>query len=131
MRKNQRQNMNTSMSNTPRSKAVRDLVQAGINPKCAEELRRRLTFSYALNDEITQTTLSRNKHAKKIVEVVVGSRILRKYKMINMAAKELNLNRKRLADVTDTILKISRKKRSLKEQGKHKHTGDRFHGEVR
>jgi hypothetical protein len=31
---------------------------------------------------------------------------------------------KRLADVTDKILKISRKKRSLKEQGKHKHTGD-------
>ena len=48
-----------------------------------------------------------------------------------MATKELNLNRKRLADVTDKILKISRKKRSLKEQGKHKHTGDRFHGEVR
>jgi hypothetical protein len=51
--------------------------------------------------------------------------------MINMAAKELNLNKKRfIADVTDKILKISRKKRSLKEQGKHKHTGDRFHGEV-
>lgn len=120
MRKNQRQNMKTSMSNTPRSKAVRDLVQAGINPKRTEGLRRRLTFSYAINDEIKQTTLSRNKNAKKIVEVVVGSRILRKYKMINMAAKELNLNRKRLADVTDKILKISRKKRSLKEQGKYK-----------
>ena len=95
-------------------------MQTGINPKHAEGLRRRLTFSYAINDEIKQTTLSRNKNAMKIVEVVVGSRILRKYKMINMAAKELNLNRKRLADVTDKILKISRKKRSLKEQGKHK-----------
>ena len=40
--------------------------------------------------------------------------------MINMAAKELNLNRKRLADVTDKIIKISRKKKSLKEQGKYK-----------
>lgn len=95
-------------------------MQTGINPKHAEGLRRRLTFSYAINDEIKQTTLSRNKNAKKIVEVVVGSRILRKYKMINMAAKELNLNRKRLADVTDKILKIRRKKRSLKEQGKYK-----------
>ena len=69
MRKNQKQNMNISMSNTPRSKAVQDLVQAGINPQRAEVLRRRLTFSYAINDEIKQTTLSRNKNAKKIVEV--------------------------------------------------------------
>jgi hypothetical protein len=60
MRKNQSQNMN-SMSNTPRSKAVQDLVQAGINPKRAEVLRRKLTFSYAINDEIKQIKKQKRK----------------------------------------------------------------------
>lgn len=55
-----------------------------------------------------------------MVETVIGSRILRKYKLLRIASNEFGINRRRLAGATDKILKISRKKRSLKEQGRYK-----------
>lgn len=123
MRQNQRQKKKETpipFSDSPRSRAEKDLEEAGIDPNSATKLRRRLTFSYAINEELKQTVRSRRKNAKKMVETVIGSRILRKYKLLRIASKEFGINRRRLAGATDKILKISRKKRSLKEQGRYK-----------
>lgn len=76
-------------------------------------------MAYTLNEEIKNALKTKDRRTKKAVEVIIGGKILKKYRLVRKVSSELGLNvcRNRMAEVKDKILKQVKRKRSLKEHG--------------
>jgi hypothetical protein len=74
-------------------------------------------MAYTLNEEIKNALKTKDKRTKKAVELIIGGKILKKYRFFRKVSSELGLCRNRMAEVKEKILKQGKRRRSLKEHG--------------
>ena len=58
-------------------------------------------MAYTLNEEIKNALKTKDKRTKKAVEVVMGGKILKKYRLVRKVSSELGLCRNRIAEVKE------------------------------
>lgn len=73
---------------TPKSRTNKQLREAGLNPKRANEsLKRRLVFSNVLVDEIRESAQENKTTAgKQVIRKIICGRIVKKYRLIGAMA---------------------------------------------
>ena len=118
-RKLQRETKKVSKNapDTPRIISRQDLLEAGINPFKAAKLRNNLIMAYTLNEEIKNALKTKDKRTKKAVELIIGGKLLKKYRFFRKVSSKLGLCRNRMAEINEKILKQGKRRRSLKEHG--------------
>lgn len=128
LRKKQRDQHKST--NSPMSRAKRDIAEARSDKKRADRVRRQLAFHYALTDEIRESSLKSKFKSKQKASIyaVVGGKIIKKYKMMSKAAVEMKLNRNYLAKLTSKMVQETKRKRRATERQLHKHQIEEFFG---
>lgn len=123
------QRKNKTFSNSPMSRAQRDINQMKTNKRKSDKVRRKLAFHYVLTDEIKEGSLKHKFKSKQKSSIygVVGGKILQKYRMISYAAKETGLDRNYLSKLTNKVIKENKRMRMSKEAGRYKEKIQEFY----
>lgn len=100
---------------TPNSRTNKQLQEAGINPKKADEsLKRRLLFSNVLVDEIRESAQENKTTAgKQVIRNIICGQIVKKYRLIKAMASATKLARNSLMRSTSKSCTIQKRTRLL------------------
>ncbi|XP_054775254.2 uncharacterized protein LOC129283486 [Lytechinus pictus] len=87
------------VKNTPRSRTNSQLEDEGIDPSRVPSIRKRLLFSNAMMEEIQgSSNTSRKMSDRRILhQLVAGSKVLKKYRLLKLLRTETGLGRRNLS----------------------------------
>ena len=100
---------------TPRSRTNKQLKEAGLNPKQVHcSLRKRLSFSNVLVDEIRESTrLNKSTSGKRIIRNIISGRIVKKYRLVKAMNEATKLARNSLLSAKSKSCAVSKQTRLL------------------
>ncbi|KXJ26065.1 hypothetical protein AC249_AIPGENE6471 [Exaiptasia diaphana] len=105
-------------ANTPRSKSSVELREAGLSPSTAHPvIKKKLIFANSVMQEVRESTSKEKKNKKIAPAILVGSKIIKKYRLLKQLRKETGLSKRSLqekAKVSDSKMALIRKQ--LKEK---------------
>lgn len=97
---------------TPNSKTNKIMRTAGINPKDAAEIKKKLLFAETLSGEIREAGKER-KNSKKSIRSIISGEILKKYRLLRYAATKTATDRRKLSKVQNKVINPTKSKRGF------------------
>lgn len=98
-------------ASTPRSKAKADLRKAGISPRKAPSLAKKLEFGNCIVREVEEACATKKWKSKLPLLSVVTGRIMKKYRQVSRLSKHINVSRQQLTLVQGKVFQEAKKSR--------------------